>query len=116
MGRTRRTFTPAQWKALALRDGGCSLCGRPVAWTAGHHLEHCIDGGATSVENGALLCHRWHVRVHEGGSRLVRRPDLDGRPRSAATLVRHRRAERVHDPVRDVYTTAKGARSAGKSS
>ncbi|HXM54028.1 MAG TPA: DUF222 domain-containing protein, partial [Candidatus Dormibacteraeota bacterium] len=29
VGRTRRTFTPAQRKALALRDGGCVLCGRP---------------------------------------------------------------------------------------
>ncbi|HXM56940.1 MAG TPA: HNH endonuclease, partial [Candidatus Dormibacteraeota bacterium] len=48
---------------------------RPVAWTAGHHLHHWIDGGEASVANGALLCHRCHVRVHEGGYRLVRRPD-----------------------------------------
>ncbi|HXM56641.1 MAG TPA: HNH endonuclease, partial [Candidatus Dormibacteraeota bacterium] len=75
VGRTRRTFTPAQRKALALRDGGCVLCGRPAAWTACHHLHHWIDGGETSVTNGALLCHRCHVRVHEGGYRLVRRPD-----------------------------------------
>src|SRR2546430_851370 len=75
VGRTKRTFTPAQRKALAVRDRGCVLCGRPVAWTAAHHIEHWIDGGATSVANGALLCHRCHVRVHEGGYRLVRRPD-----------------------------------------
>ena len=75
VGRTRRTFTPAQRKALALRDRGCVLCGRPVAWTAAHHVRHWIDGGDTSVANGALLCHRCHVRVHEGGYRLVRRPD-----------------------------------------
>ncbi|HXM57295.1 MAG TPA: DUF222 domain-containing protein, partial [Candidatus Dormibacteraeota bacterium] len=75
VGRTRRTFTPGQRKALALRDGGCVLCGRPAAWTACHHLHHWIDGGDTSVTNGALLCHRCHVRVHEGGYRLLRRPD-----------------------------------------
>ena len=48
---------------------------RPVAWTSGHHVRHWIDGGETSVANGALLCHRCHVCVHEGGFRLVRRPD-----------------------------------------
>src|SRR5262245_13853443 len=75
VGRSKRTFTPAQRKALALRDGGCVLCGRPVAWCSGHHLAHWIDGGETSVRNGALLCQRCHYRVHEGGFRLVRRPD-----------------------------------------
>jgi Domain of unknown function (DUF222)/HNH endonuclease len=75
VGRTRRTFTPAQRRALALRDGGCVLCGRPVAWTACHHVEPWIDGGETGVANGALLCHRCHVSVHEGGYRLVRRPE-----------------------------------------
>jgi len=75
VGRTKRTFTAAQRKALALRDKGCVLCGRPPAWTAGHHLRHWVDGGETSVANGALLCHRCHHRVHEGGFRLVRRPD-----------------------------------------
>ena len=75
VGRTRRTFTPAQRKALAVRDGGCVLCGRPVAWTAAHHIAHWVDGGETRVANGALLCHRCHVLVHEGGYRLVRRPD-----------------------------------------
>jgi Domain of unknown function (DUF222)/HNH endonuclease len=75
VGRTRRTFTPTQRRALAVRDGGCVLCGRPVAWTDAHHIRHWIDGGTTCVENGALLCHRCHVRVHEGGCRMVRRPD-----------------------------------------
>jgi hypothetical protein len=66
VGRTRRTFTPAQRKALALRDGGCVLCGRPATWCSRHHVRHWIDGGETSVANGALLCHlcrrrhKWH--------------------------------------------------------
>jgi hypothetical protein len=50
VGRTRRTFTPAQRRALAARDRGCVLCGRPAAWCDGHHLVHWIDGGETSVE------------------------------------------------------------------
>ena len=75
VGRARRTFGPSQRRALVLRDKGCVLCGRPPAWTAGHHLKHWIDGGETSVRNGALLCHMCHHRVHEGGFRLVRKPD-----------------------------------------
>jgi hypothetical protein len=75
VGRTSRTFTPAQRKALVLRDKGCVLCGRPAAHCEAHHVRHWIDGGETSVENGALLCHRCHTRVHEGGYRLVRKPE-----------------------------------------
>src|SRR5215469_15769453 len=47
VGRTRRTFTPAQRRALAARDRGCVLCGRPAAWCDGHHLVDWIDGGET---------------------------------------------------------------------
>ena len=75
VGRARRTFSASQRRALVLRDKGCVLCGRPPAWTAGHHLQHWIDGGRTSVANGALLCHRCHRRVHEEGFRLVRKQD-----------------------------------------
>ena len=75
VGRTRRTFTGVQRRALVLRDRGCVLCGRPPAWTDGHHLRHWVDGGETVVSNGALLCRRCHTRVHEGGLQLVRRPD-----------------------------------------
>ena len=75
VGRTKRLFTPAQRRALVLRDRGCVLCGRPPAWTRGHHLVSWFDGGETSVTNGALLCNRCHRRVHEGGHQLVRRPD-----------------------------------------
>jgi Domain of unknown function (DUF222)/HNH endonuclease len=75
VGRARRTFTASQRRALVLRDKGCVLCGRPAAWCSGHHLVHWIDGGETSVRNGALLCHVCHRRVHEGRFRLVRTPD-----------------------------------------
>ena len=75
VGRASRTFTAAQRRALVARDRGCVLCGRPAAWCDGHHLVHWIDGGETSVENGALVCGRCHHRLHEGGYRLVRKPD-----------------------------------------
>ena len=75
VGRTRRTFTPAQRRALVLRDKGCVLCGRPPAWTESHHLEHWIDGGETSVKNGAQVCGRCHRKLHEGGFKLIRKKD-----------------------------------------
>ena len=74
-GRARRTFSPSQRRALVLRDRGCVLCGRPPAWCSSHHLIPWIDGGETSVGNGALLCGRCHHRVHEGGFRLIRTQD-----------------------------------------
>ena len=75
VGRTRRTFTPAQRRALVARDRGCVLCGRPACWTEAHHLRHWIDGGATSVRNAALVCRRCHRKLHEGGYKLIRKPD-----------------------------------------
>ena len=74
-GRTRRVLSPSQRKALVARDRGCVLCGRPAVWCASHHLVHWVDGGDTSVKSSALLCNRCHRLVHEGGYRLVRRPD-----------------------------------------
>lgn len=32
-----------------------------------HHIKHCADGGATSVQNGACLCSYHHTFVHAGG-------------------------------------------------
>ena len=39
VGRAKRTVTPAQWAALAVRDGGCAFpgCPRPAAWCIAHH-------------------------------------------------------------------------------
>jgi hypothetical protein len=72
-----RTIPPAVRRALATRDEGCVFtgCGRPPEWTDAHHLQHWIDGGPTTLDNLALLCRRHHRLVHEGGWRLVRKPD-----------------------------------------
>jgi hypothetical protein len=75
VGRTKRVISGSLRKALVARDKGCVLCGRPAVWCSGHHVIHWVDGGETSVRNGALLCHACHWRVHEGGFQLVRRPD-----------------------------------------
>ena len=65
-GRERRLFTTAQVRALWLRDRHCTFdgCDAPAEWADAHHLIHWIDGGATDLDNGALLCGRHHTIVH----------------------------------------------------
>jgi HNH endonuclease len=38
----------------------------------GHHVMHRGRGGATTLANLVLLCHRHHWMVHEGGWHVVR--------------------------------------------
>ena len=73
-GRSRRVPAAATCRALRARDRGCVWpgCERPASWTAPHHLRHWGQGGDTSLDNLALLCHRHHWKVHEGGWQLVR--------------------------------------------
>ena len=81
LGRTSRTFSATQRRALGLRDGlGCAFpgCDRPPAWCEGHHIRHWIDGGLTDLDNGVLLCGYHHSTVHQ--SDWVIRLAADGRP------------------------------------
>ena len=66
LGRTARFASPAQWKALAVRDGGCTYpgCSAPPQWCDSHHLTHWARGGPTDTTNLALLCGRHHTHVH----------------------------------------------------
>lgn len=70
MGRGSRTVTPAQRRALVLRDGGCTFpgCDCPAAWTDAHHiLEWDADDGPTDLDNLLLLCRRHHRVAHRAG-------------------------------------------------
>jgi hypothetical protein len=77
VGRSKRLISPAQKRALNVRDKGCRWpgCDRPASWTEGHHLVHWIRGGPTDLPNLALLCHRHHWMVHEGKWQLVKTDD-----------------------------------------
>jgi hypothetical protein len=68
LGRTTRVVTPAQWKALVVRDGGCVAagCDRPAQWCEAHHLVPWISSGPTDLDNLALLCGFHHRLLHEG--------------------------------------------------
>lgn len=74
VGRAKRVISPAQRRALHVRDKGCRWpgCDRPASYTSGHHLVHWSRGGATDLENLALLCLRHHWMVHEGKWQLIK--------------------------------------------
>ncbi|MGH8933888.1 MAG: DUF222 domain-containing protein, partial [Egibacteraceae bacterium] len=74
-GRETRVVSPAQRRALAVRDRGCVGCRAPVAWCEAHHVIHWIDHGPTNLDNLVLLCGACHRDVHHGRGQPVRQPD-----------------------------------------
>ena len=68
----RDSVTPAQRRALAVRDVTCVArgCTRPPAMCDAHHLRSRADGGPTTLDNLVLLCRRHHVLWHLGRLRL----------------------------------------------
>lgn len=69
LGRSQRLFSPAQRRALAIRDGGCRFpgCFRPPRFTDAHHIVAWSRGGGSDLGNALLLCRYHHRLVHEGG-------------------------------------------------
>ncbi|WP_170226371.1 HNH endonuclease signature motif containing protein [Rudaeicoccus suwonensis] len=67
VGRSVRLFSGAQRVALWHRDRGCTYpgCTVPAMWCDAHHVVHWADGGATDLDNAALLCRRHHTLVHD---------------------------------------------------
>jgi hypothetical protein len=82
-GKTKRLFTAAQNRALAARDGGCVWphCDRPPSFCETHHADEWVSDdhppGRTDIDNGVLLCHFHHSRLHRSAWKLVMR---DGVP------------------------------------
>lgn len=76
LGRTVRTATPHQRRALAARDGGCVFpgCDAPPSRCHSHHVDHWIAQlGNTDVRRMVSLCPHHHGVIHRSGWRL----DLD---------------------------------------
>ncbi len=82
VGRTRRTFTPKQRIAIAIRDGGCMWhgCDRPASMCETHHIDHWHNGGATDIDRGILLCRYHHMKLHNHGYRITRNESRPGQP------------------------------------
>ncbi|MFP3915226.1 MAG: DUF222 domain-containing protein [Actinomycetota bacterium] len=68
VGRSSRTVTPAQRRALIVRDGGCRVqgCDRPPSWCDVHHREAWFLGGETNIEDLVLVCRPHHTMIHDG--------------------------------------------------
>ncbi|NKS77500.1 DUF222 domain-containing protein [Rhodococcus hoagii] len=66
LGRTSRTVSKKQRRALIARDQGCAFpgCGAPPAHCEGHHIKHWADGGPTDLDNLVLLCRYHHTLLH----------------------------------------------------
>ncbi len=68
LGRARRLFSPAQRKAMAIRDVTCRTegCDIPAAWCEAHHAaQPWTTGGRTDLADGLLLCSWHHHRAHD---------------------------------------------------
>ncbi|MCW2776794.1 MAG: hypothetical protein JWN17_519 [Frankiales bacterium] len=78
LGRTTRTVSTAQMRALIARDSGCVIrgCHRRPSQCQAHHVKHWTLGGPSDLSNYALVCHLHHHQLHDGGRTLQHR---DGR-------------------------------------
>ncbi|MFG1784975.1 DUF222 domain-containing protein [Rhodococcus oryzae] len=81
VGRTTRLIPRKLRRALNSRDCGCAFpgCGRPAAWTEGHHIIHWSNGGPTNLSNLVLLCRFHHTTIHRGDWTVTISKD-DGHP------------------------------------
>ncbi len=79
-GRTQRTATPPQRRALAAMHRTCAHPDCTVTFdnTRIHHIAHWTQHhGPTNLDNLLPLCERHHHDVHEGGWTLTMTPDRD---------------------------------------
>ena len=82
LGRLRRLFSPAQRKAMAVRDQRCRAegCDIPAAWCEAHHAAAPWSaGGRTDLADGVLLCSWHHHRAHDHRYDARRLPSGDVR-------------------------------------
>ena len=88
VGRSSRTVTGRQFRALIARDRHCIVkgCRRRPAQCAAHHVRHWADGGTSDLHNLVLLCHQHHHDHHDRGHDL---PHHDGHRWLTQTGWRH---------------------------
>jgi len=77
VGRTTRTIPAGLRRAVIARDRGCiaSGCTTPTWWCEVHHIRFWEHGGATSLDNLALVCRHHHHDIHLGGATIITTPD-----------------------------------------
>src|SRR2546423_5267538 len=69
LGRSTKTPSKAQRRALRRRDRGCRWrgCCIKASFCHAHHIHHWIEGGATDLCNLVLFCPFHHRLVHTRG-------------------------------------------------
>ncbi|HEY4183910.1 MAG TPA: DUF222 domain-containing protein [Polyangia bacterium] len=80
VGRRTRSIPAAIRRAMVLRDRHCRFPGcANQAFLHGHHVQHWMHGGPTSLGNLVTLCSFHHRQVHEGGFevRFTRGGEID---------------------------------------
>jgi len=67
LGRSTRTPSDKQFKALVVRDGHCRERGCKVPWQfcQPHHKQWWTQGGNTDLDNLELLCWHHHKQRHQ---------------------------------------------------
>lgn len=76
VGRATRKWSSSQRAAIVAADGGCRGpgCDLPPDRTEVHHVTWWRNGGATSTDNGVLVCNHDHALVHDAGWTLAMDP------------------------------------------
>lgn len=82
MGRAVRLATPAQRRALRMRDGGCVFqgCDAPIGWTQAHHVVHWSTGGRSDLASMGLLCTTHHDVTHRRDWQMLCNHDPHNQP------------------------------------
>jgi hypothetical protein len=77
MGRSVRTFTPEQARALQAQYPTCVVpgCAVPSSKCENHHADWWEHGGPTDLGNGAPVCKHDHHLFHEYRWTMTRHPD-----------------------------------------
>ncbi len=79
VGRKTRSIPASIKRALLRRDQTCRFPGcTNRVFLEGHHIQHWLHGGETSLENVLLICSHHHHFVHEYNYRIER---SEGGPR-----------------------------------
>lgn len=77
VGTSTRQFLEHIRRAIKGRDRGCAVpgCHVPAALCEIHHATPWARGGATSTDNGVMLCSHHHAAVHAQALKIIR---IDG--------------------------------------
>lgn len=109
IGRKTRIIPANIRRALILRDRGCAFpgCDRRASQCDGHHIQHWAEGGATALDNLALLCRHHHRIIHHARWRI--HMAADGRPEFIPPPHVDSAQRPRRNPLHDTAVSATGA-------